>query len=159
MVITLKTTKQLLLAICLLGATGLATAQSLRSAYVLTEDDDADNTTCGVSNTFLKSAAESALRYNRIDIASSPVSNTVVYVQSNVMPLSASAASCAATVRVEFKRYGEVLLPQVAKRFHGDLIVCSRSSLFAYSRQRLQQAMIDATRNYIDHCISEIEKK
>lgn len=159
MVTTMRITKQLLLACCLLGLTGLAAAQGLRSAYVLTEDDDADNTACGVSNTFLKSAAESALRYNRIEIASSPVSNTVVYVQSNVMPLGSSNASCAATVRVEFKRYGEVQLPQVAKRFHGDLIVCSRASLFAYSRQRLQQAMIETTRNYIDHCISEIEKK
>lgn len=136
-----------------------AFAQNLKGGvYVLIEEDAPHAKRCGTSNELLKSAAEGALRHNRIAVAYKlSTTSTVLYLKTNVLQIG-KTQFCSSAHSIEFKTYGDVLIPGTKKTVLGDHIFCTRDNLLHNSTSELQKHLTDLTKSYVDQCISEVEK-
>lgn len=146
----------LLLLACLHASTF---AQTLKSVYVLVEEDGPDDKLCAVSNATLKSSAEGSLRHNRSSVAYKiEDASTILYVSTIVLNHGAGQ-NCSASIRVEFKAFGDVVIPSSGKKIIGERIFCKKGGLLVGPKSTMHSGLTDFTKRTIDQCISEIERE
>jgi hypothetical protein len=133
-----------------------ASGQSFKSVFVFSEDDDPDSRKCQTSSQSVESAAESALRFNRISISTNR--STEVKLHISPVVLSLTERFCAANVRITFLKYAPTAISESQKPIWASHVFCTRSTLFAYDRNEIQNRINLKVKQMVDECISEIEK-
>jgi hypothetical protein len=132
-----------------------ANSQTLRDVDILTESDDEDMRECNISYSRMQTAAESALRYNRVNFKNS-TSKVILYINSLTLTLNRN--NCVANVKINFERYESLYFDYFKKFFTKPFILCEKDALLVNSKTDLQENINRKIRDMIDSCISEIEK-
>lgn len=114
-----------------------AAAQSIKSAYVFSEEDDESNIKCQFSNASAVAATKSALRYNRVEVLQYDNLNAIAFY-INVNNLETTSQSC--TFALEFQAYvfSRVAVPGVIKPVNLKSLICEKGSAGTYSKLNMQ---------------------
>lgn len=133
-------------------------AQVIKRVSVFSEGEDAENRQCNVSNQSVVAAAESALRYNRINVTSAPDEEILVYINTTLLSLDGDRR-CVMSQGVQFMKWGLIRVDQSNSVLTGWHELCLRNKVGIHFRNNLQGKLNENVREMIDLCISRIESK
>jgi len=135
-----------------------AGAQSIKSAYVYSEEDDESNVKCQYSNASGVAATQSALRYNRVEVFNSFSTNNINFY-INVNNFEATNQSCTFAIELQAYVYARVSVPGVSKQVLLKSLICSKGSAGMLNKMNIQDRLNQRLKSWVDLCISEFDKK
>jgi hypothetical protein len=151
-------TKSIIFFAATLFTASLLSAQTIKSAYVFGESGDEDNAKCGFDYNSGIAAVESALRYNRVNINSKAYTDGIsIYI--NITNLEINNNTCGANISLNFFSSKVMNIPQTNKFIASDIIFCSKGALAYFPKTNMQSKINSALKDYVDQCLSEIDKK
>jgi len=148
----------LLFFLTVLTLQNFAVAQSIRSAYVFSEEDDDGNIKCQFSNASAVAATKSALRYNRVDILQQNTINSIAFY-INVNNIETSNQSCTFALELQVYVWSKVLVPGVTKPLNLKSLICEQGLAGSYIKLNMQDRINQRLKSWVDLCIAEFDKK
>lgn len=145
---------------CLFSQVLPASAQTLPDIGILTEQDDDSLRVCQVSHESAAAAARSALRYNRISVASLSESDWYLYINLNALPIERGGqdtGSCAVSISIEVKGNQILNSTPLKKSYFGSVIYCKRGGLTIWDTATAQTTINSSIKGFVDECVAEIE--
>ena len=128
-------------------------AQPINKVFVIGGSDTEDLKKCGASYESIVSSAKSALRFNRIEIAT--VNDADVMLGIQVLMIPTSPGYCASALNIQFFVLTDINLKK--GKLTGTNELCSDLAIINSSKN--QQQLNDMTKQIIDNCISQIETR
>ena len=142
----------------LLNLQNFAAAQSIKSAYVFSEEDDESNVKCQYSNASGIAATKSALRYNRVEVLNFDNFNNIAFYVS-VNNYETTNQSCTFSAELQVYVFARVSVPGVIKQVNLKSLICEKGSAGILNKMNMQERINQRLKSWVDLCISEFDKK
>ena len=141
--------------------TTLINAQPIKSAFVFGEVGNDSNIKCQFNYSSSIAAVESALRYNRVSIDKDSTSNNNnggIKFYLNVTNWEVNQTTCSVGVQLSIHYYDDVKIPKSNKTIRSEIVLCQDGATGFISKLEMQTVVNSRFKEYVDKCISEIEK-
>jgi hypothetical protein len=113
-------------------------SQTIKSAYVLSEEDDETNIKCQFSYGSAVAATRSALRYNRIEIQNNIQGNDIIFYV-NVTNTESSSQLCTFDLELQVYVYSWVSIRNVSKPLRLKALLCEKGLSGSYTKMNMQE--------------------
>ena len=134
-------------------------AATIKSAYVLAEDQGSSGEKCGLSREGETSAVQAALRQNGIDVIydrSKGYGKPVFYL--NTTSLVTATGGCVVFTRLDVHIFDVVKIPESNKTYYANIVFCEGGDISTGPPYDYQERVSSFYQNFVNECISEIEK-
>ena len=133
-------------------------ALRISEARVYSEATSTSMEKCQVSSQSQVAAIESGLRSNRIGIAGKSSNNPAFYLSSVALELNASACAIFSRLEVQYHARVPVTFNSDRKSIFSTVKLCSEGTLITGPKYDLQARVNSTLKEFVDLCLSEIEK-
>lgn len=156
----LLATSGLLILSALVSGASQAQERSLPPVFVYAEADDAANIKCAVLKASYISAAEAALRYNRVSVASreDAMSKRALLLYLNANVISMTSNMCVVSFGIVLKSRAFVTNPVTSDIQFADIVYCDRGSMLTGGPIGLTTRVNDLVKRLVDTCLSTYAK-
>lgn len=150
----------------LLIAPVVAKADPIPPLYVFGDLAVDSASQCNLTMTASVSAAEAALRFNRVQVASETDffgnKALAIYLKLNAFEIkrvgSVGTGSCAVSLSLELGTYSGTYDPVARNSKYGKLVYCENSTLIVIEKMQAQNSVNDSIMEYVNECISTYSK-